>query len=145
MNESQIVNKNQNFEEIVKWYELKGLISTKVFNKFSRAISNHDHEEFIIQGEIIIRSILIKIIKGLKIGFNSNSGIHSILNIAWNYHIITNERIYAYLWVFARAAQQIRNDELEVESHEALMHASIFFGFLIEINKTINEFPQLKI
>ena len=136
-------HQNQSFEEIVQWFEKKGLISTKVYNKFTQAITNHDHEEFIIQGEIIIRGILIKIIKNLHIKINDLSGISTILNISWNYHIITNERIYAYLWVFARAAQQIRNDELVVESHEALMHASIFFGFLIEMNKKITQSPQL--
>ena len=136
-------HQNQSFEEIVQWFEKKGLISTKVYNKFTQAITNHDHEEFIIQGEIIIRVILIKIIKNLHIKINDLSGISTILNISWNYHIITNERIYAYLWVFARAAQQIRNDELVVESHEALMHASIFFGFLIEMNKKITQSPQL--
>ena len=136
-------HQNQSFEETVQWFEKKGLISTKVYNKFTQAITNHDHEEFIIQGETIIRGILIKIIKSLHIKFNSLSGISTILNISWNYHIITNERIYAYLWVFARAAQQIRNDELVIESHEALMHASIFFGFLIEINKKIIQSPQL--
>ena len=141
-----LTNRQQlsHFDEIVELFEKKKLISRKVYEKFTTAIANHDHEEFIIQGEIIIRGILIKIIRRLHINIEEYCGINTILNVSWNYHIITNERIYAYLWVFARAAQQIRNDDLVIASHEALMHASIFFGFLIELNKKLTEYPQLE-
>ncbi len=141
-----LVNNKQgtNFDEIVAVFEHKKLISNKIYNKFVNAIANHDHEEFIIQGEIIVRGILTKIIRKLNITIEEYCGINTILNVSWNYHIITNERIYAYLWVFARAAQQIRNDDLVIESHEALMHASVFFGFLVELNKKLAEYPQLE-
>ena len=128
------------FDEIVDLFEKKNLISRKVHTKFVNAIAKHDHEDFIIQGEIIIRGILSKIIRKLNIPIEEYCGINTILNVSWNYHIITNERIYAYLWVFARAAQQIRNDD----SHEALMHASIFFGFLFELNNKLSDYPQLE-
>ena len=134
MKKNQLI-RNSNYKIILQEYASENLIPNYVYHRFLHSIESHNIEDFISSGEIIIRSLLMNIYSNKKINVPKNPGWHSLLKIAWDKKIITNESIYAYLWVFAKSANSIKNGETTI-GNEALIHVSVFFSFLEEIMDT---------
>lgn len=109
----------------------KKMLPKYVYHRFLHSLDSQNIEEFLSSGEIIIRSVLVHILKAKKIRLKSNPGWHTLLKTSWKKKIITNESIYSYLWVFAKAVNSIKNGETIVGT-EALVHVSVFFAFLEE-------------
>ena len=127
---------NSDYKTILVNMSDDGLIPKVVYHRFLHSLKSKNIEEFITSGEVIVRSILMKIFSRRKIKVKKNPGWNTILKTAWNKKIITNESIYAYLWVFAQSANALKNGD-RIQAHEALIHVSVFFGFITEISEYI--------
>lgn len=121
------------------FYDLaeKDYISKTNYEKFVKAIRENNVTDFLLIGEIIVRGVLIKLNTKLDKNFYKHAGWNTILKTSWENKIITNSTIYSYLWVFAKATHEIKNDIADITKHEAMVHYTVFFSFLIEIHNYI--------